>query len=335
MNLQQLTYLQLGVDVCDSTCEHLSRLTSLRELHISKYAVVTHQGLSHIESLQQLTQLRIIGASYAIEPGTIPGFSALSGLKHLEVSDSKQLHPAVLAAMTGLQHLAITDTPLHPRGVSPSAAVHAATLLSLLPTMQQLTCLHLTDCLSWPQAPQAYAALTAPPKLARLILRSCQLPPGACQHMFTRQDQLPQLTQLVLLAKLPQNVPLEAGDVAKVVGSCPALRQLDVDLGRQGVADLWPLVQLSTLTWLSAGDICDAGEHAVTMCCSNVSMSTVMLNTSLFLVPGSHVYPSMAHCVPLMCRNLLSYWHWHRQKLTVKGTPADSNHGVSFSCCSS
>jgi hypothetical protein len=221
-HFQLLTYLQLGVDVCDSTCQHLSCLTSLRELHISKYAVMSHEGLSHIDSLQQLTQLRINCASYALEPMTIPGFSALSQLKHLEVSDSKELNPAVLRAMTNLQHLAITDTPLHPRSISPSAAVQAAMLLSLLPTMQQLTCLHLTDCLSWPQAPQAYAALTAPPKLARLILRSCQLPSGACQHMFALQNQLPQLSQLVLLAKLPQNVPLEAGDVAKVVRSCPA-----------------------------------------------------------------------------------------------------------------
>lgn len=221
------------MDVCDVSCAHLSCLASLQELHISKYAAISHLGLSQIGALQQLTCLRIHCASYVIDATNTPGFLQLTGLKLLDVTDSKELNPAVLAPMTALQHLAIVNTGINPRGVSPSVAVGVPTLLSLLPAMQQLTCLNLTDCLSWPQPPQAYAALTASPRLARLILKCCHVPGEMAQHMFQEGRVLQQLTQLVLHSNWPMDTTLEDGDVARLVRSCPALKQLDVDLSRQ------------------------------------------------------------------------------------------------------
>jgi hypothetical protein len=234
--LAKLTYLHIGVDVCDSTCSHLSSLVSLEELHISKYAAISSSGLAQIGALQQLTHLRINCASYVIDLNTVPGFGALSGLKHFEVTDSKELNPAVLGALTGLEHLAIVDTAINPRGVSPSAAQGVLTLLSLLAQMQQLTSLNLTDCLNWPQPAQAYSALTASPRLAKLVLRCCHIPRGICDHLYAvREGRVrPQLTQLVVHTNWPGSVTLAAGDVQKMVGCCPGLRQLlDVDFGKQ------------------------------------------------------------------------------------------------------
>lgn len=232
--LPQLTYLHIGVDVCDSTCAHLSSLTALQQLHISKYAAISSAGLAHIGALAQLTCLRINGAPYVIDSVTVPGFSALSGLKHLEVSASKELNPAVLDGLTGLEHLAVVQTAINPRGVSPSAAAGVPTLLALLPRMQQLTHLNLTDCLSWPQPPHTYAALTASPRLVKLVLRSCHFPSGICEHLFgAGEGRLrAQLTHL-MHSSWPVNITLEAGDVQRVVACCPGLRHLDVDLGKQ------------------------------------------------------------------------------------------------------
>lgn len=44
--LSKLTYLHIGVDVCDSTCSHLSCLASLQQLHISKYAAISSNRLA-------------------------------------------------------------------------------------------------------------------------------------------------------------------------------------------------------------------------------------------------------------------------------------------------
>lgn len=233
--LPQLTYLHIGVDVCDSTCAHLSSLTAVQQLHISKYAAISSAGLAQIGALVQLTCLRINGAPYVIDPVTVPGFSALSNLKQLEVSASKELNPAVLDGLTGLEHLAVVQTAINPRGVNSSAAAGVPTLLALLPRMQQLTHLNLTDCLSWPQPPHTYAALTASPRLVKLVLRSCHFPSGICEHMFgAGEGRLrAQLTHLVMHSSWPVNITLEAGDVQRVVACCPGLRHLDVDLGKQ------------------------------------------------------------------------------------------------------
>jgi hypothetical protein len=233
--LPKLTYLHIGVDVCDSTCAHLSSLTALQQLHISKYASISSAGLAQIGALSQLTFLRVNGAPYVIDPVSVPGFSALTGLKHLEVTSSKELNPAVLDGLTALEHLAVIQTPVNPRGVSPSAAAGVPTLLALLPRMQQLTYLNLTDCLSWPQPAHAYAALTASPRLVKLVLRSCHLPSGICEHMFGPGEARlrVQLTHLALHTSWPINVTLEAGDVDRLVACCPGLRHLDADLGQQ------------------------------------------------------------------------------------------------------
>lgn len=234
--LKQLTYLHIGVDICDSTCAHLSSLTALQQLHVSKYAAISSAGLAQIGALAQLTCLRINGAPYVIDPVTVPGFSALSGLKHLEVSASKELNPAVLDGLTGLEHLAVVQTAINPRGVSPSAAAGVPTLLAVLPRMQQLTHLNLSDCLSWPQPLHTYAALTASPRLVKLVLRSCHFPSGICEHLFGAPGEgrlRAQLTHLVIHSSWPVNITLEAGDVQRVVACCPGLRHLDVDLGKQ------------------------------------------------------------------------------------------------------
>lgn len=44
---------------------------------------------------------------------------------------------------------------------------------------------------------------------------------------------LPELTQLVVHTDWPNGNTLEDGDVARVVHSCPALQQLEVDLSKQ------------------------------------------------------------------------------------------------------
>lgn len=157
--------------MCDVSCQHLSCLTSLQEFHISKYAAISHMALHDIGSLQQLTRLQIQCASWHMDLHRIPGFAEMTGLRHLEVYDSKEINPEILTAMTNLEHLAIVKTGLNPSGVSAQEAMGVPMLLSILPEMQQLTCLHLVNCLNWPQPPQAYAALTASPRLARLILR--------------------------------------------------------------------------------------------------------------------------------------------------------------------
>lgn len=247
-----------GVDVCDSTCEHLNCLTALQELHVSKYAAIGNSGLAHLGALQSLTLLRLSSAAYPLSPASTPGLGELRGLKHLEVASSRELNPAVLENMTALQHLGIIDTSLSPRGVSPSAAVGIATLLRLLPSLQQLTSLVLTDCLNWPQAPGDYAALTASPRLARLVLRSSSFPQGAAQHMFSQHKQLPQLTQFVMLSTWPEHVSLEAGDIARLVRCCPALKHAEIDLSQQSVEQLQPLTQLKALTQLTASGVGDA-----------------------------------------------------------------------------
>jgi hypothetical protein len=176
--------------VCDVSCQHLSCLTSLQEFHISKYAAISHTALSDIGTLQQLTRLQIQCASWHTDLHRILGFADMTGLRHLEVYDSKELNPEILAAMTNLEHLAIVKTGLNPSGVSAQEAMGVPMLLSILPEMQQLTCLHLVNCLNWPQPLQAYAALTASPKLARLILRCGGCSSGyPCGQNVAQQDR--------------------------------------------------------------------------------------------------------------------------------------------------
>lgn len=185
--------------------------------------------------MQQLTYLRVNCASYAINLNIIPSFSALSGLKHLEVLDSRELNPNVLAALTGLEHLVVSETALNPRGVSPIHGTGIPTLLSLLPAMQQLKHINLTECLTWLQPVQAYSGLTALPRLAKLVLKFNHYPKGMCEHLFGVAESRVRshLTHLVLHSNWVENVTLEAGDVHSMVTCCPGLKHLDVDLGKQ------------------------------------------------------------------------------------------------------
>lgn len=160
---------------------------------------------------------------------------ALSGLKYLEVLDSRELNPIVLAALTGLEHLVVSETALNPRGVSHIHGTGIPTLLSLLPALQQLTYISLTECLTWPQPVQAYSGLTASPRLAKLVLKFNHYPKSMSEHLFGVAENRvrPHLTHLVLHSNWVENDTLEAGDVHIMVKCCPGLRHLNVDLGKQ------------------------------------------------------------------------------------------------------
>lgn len=226
-------------------------------LHLSTPPPSFKTGLDGLGHLQQLTSLSINAASYIISDSSTPGFSKLTALQYLSVRDSKEFNPIVLQNMRALRVLRIVDTAINPRGVPPHLAVGIATLLAVLPNMQQLTHLDLTECLNWPNPPQAYSALTASTKLEALIVRCGHFPDDICRYMFPEHHVLPHLKQLVLNSNWPHNVALDAGDVARLARSCPAIQHLDVDFGRQSADRLLHLTQLTALTLLTAADVGD------------------------------------------------------------------------------
>lgn len=250
--LTKLTHLHIGVDAGDSTCEHLSCLTALQELHISKYVVISAASLAGLEQLKDhLTCLRIHSARYIISPVMTPAFSSITNLQHLEIQDCQQLKPAVLQGMTALRHLSITGTALDACGSNPSTARGIPMLLAILPQLQHLTHLTLMDCLSHPQPAEAYAAVTSSQHLESLILRRCNFPRNICRHMFSDAVKLPALKQLLLHCNWPESITLEAGDAARLVHCCPSLQHLDVDLAKQSPEDIQTLTQLTALTQLA------------------------------------------------------------------------------------
>lgn len=123
---------------------------------------------------------------------SISALSALTHLQHLDMAHGVNFDPRVLACLSSLTALQLSDIDLGKASpdsllpdVGPMGA--AATMLSVLPCLQQLHVLQLAPGLlpATPPTPaEQYSALTASSKLTFLSLYRCALPPGAADAMF-------------------------------------------------------------------------------------------------------------------------------------------------------
>jgi hypothetical protein len=237
---------------------NLSRLQSLKlEIFGSRECPVQFQ---HLPS--SLTALRLADVATSSAPDGSSSSSSgstwqLPALKQLTVADSG-FPTTLLLRLTQLQHFICGG---HFGGVVD--VVHAA-----LPHLRQLQTLHLT-CYGEGVAAEEFASVTASSHLTSLVLVSCEVPAGAARHMFGAGRLLPHLQQLnttdsVFLsigllrgeaAALHWSLLVEAGDVQRIVDSCPALQSLGTLRVAAGLphAQLLPLVLLSALPELSVG----------------------------------------------------------------------------------
>jgi hypothetical protein len=145
-------------------------------------------------------------------------------------------------------------------------------LHSALPHLQQLQTLHLF-WYGWDLGAEEFASVTASSHLTSLVLVSCEVPAGAARHMFDAKRLLPHMQQLNITNTnifpsesfwaVPEalenyeewSLLVEAGDVQRIVHSCPALQSLGTLRVAAALphAQLLPLVRLSALTELRIG----------------------------------------------------------------------------------
>ena len=175
---------------------------------------------------------------------TAPGLSKLSGLESLWLYNCRSIDPLLLAPLTKLQHLDLDSTS--PAGGAKGAAV----LLEVLPRLQNLTHLDLSECLcdavSAPAA--AFSALTASSKLEFLDIQYTEPPEGALACLLGRT--LPQL-QCLNLNGICSTCPdgLNERELRQLVKACPHLRSLQCSLQPNACPNA--LLQLTALTALT------------------------------------------------------------------------------------
>jgi hypothetical protein len=238
---------------------NLSRLKSLELKNIG--SPVQFQRLP--SSLTSLELLNVIVTTTSGSSSSSGSSWQLPELQQLLVQDC-ELHVETLPQMPQLQHLTWDE----------KITEGSFDLLEItLPHLQQLQTLYLAY-IYYSAGPAAFSAMTASSNLTSLVLVSCDVPAGAARHMFGAGRLLPHLQQLNITHNELQpgalsdgardaldtikdwSLLVEAGDVQRIVDSCPALQSLGTLRVAGGSDDeLLPLSQLSALTELSLSGI--------------------------------------------------------------------------------
>lgn len=283
LQLVQLTRLVLENGMRKETFWHFSCLTALQHLELHSFWNDTEEGLGQLSQLTQLTWLTLYECHCDITLDSTLRIASLTNLKGLVLDFQEVLDPLVLRRLTKVQHLSIRDTHML------AAAAGAAALLAVLPRLQQLTYLAVSEspmdyahpppaaagaaAQAGPEAaagadtaaaaaalPAAYSALTSSSKLQHLELELNVLPLGAWQHAFAAGKQLSHLTHFSWAgpggkstdyAELPRMTHATAEDMCHMVSCCPGLRSLSIlDAIGEPHAVVAPLVQLPALTAL-------------------------------------------------------------------------------------
>lgn len=243
----------------------LQMLTQLKRLDLSGHINVTAESLQHISALQHLQVLNLTRPSVHLSPSSTPALARVTGLHSLVLSGSRNVADAATLDPALLQHYTLSCLKLEyvtlsgaRRGrdvTGHTGASSGASLLSVLGQQLQLEQMQLSgvQC-EWPTTAAAYTALTASSRRQKLDLRLDGVPAGIWQAVFQPQQQLPHLRDLVLgswdaedgngLVQNPTVTALSSTDVSRLVGCCPAVEYLNIQLQ--------PNVQLAVLSQLTA-----------------------------------------------------------------------------------
>jgi hypothetical protein len=276
-SLRQLTSLTVrGVTVEQADCSGLGQLSLLQRVSLEELGVPTPSSVavaaysavlgSELGQLVQLTELSLsVRAQHVLGGAVLAGVSNLRRLQSLNLRKigSKECParfqnlPKTLTALQ-LDWACVDD----PRGGFQDT-------VGMLPQLQQLQVVHLS-CFGDGLDAADFAALTASSCLTSLVLMSCVVSTKAARHMFRPGQLLPHLQQInISAAALADHGDLEvaldgirelsllvrAGEMQRIVDSCPVLRSLGTLRVAVNLHDyeLLPLLQLSALTDLSIG----------------------------------------------------------------------------------
>ena len=142
--MPQLTHLQLSGNLSVAGLQGLSSLTNCRHLVLDQPHLMGQPHLlGGLAALQGLTLLKLVGGCFRLDASTVPGFSKLTNLQHLDLRGKyrQTLQPSQLAGMTGLQVLDLACIRL----TGTSAVSGGAELMAVLPGLVGLTQLRLWD----------------------------------------------------------------------------------------------------------------------------------------------------------------------------------------------
>jgi hypothetical protein len=279
--LVQLTSLSLGMDLDGSVLAAASRLSRLQ--HLQLVDLGSEQVPLRLQDLPcSLTSLSLEQCRVSIDDA-VGSRRALAGLQQLQLTKMPQLPAGALRLMPQLRSIICTECELHKeiwlkyQHVTPVSGSHAEQLCSMLPVLQHLQHMELSN-MRHPLQAAGYAGLTAGRQLTALIMSDWSPPPGAARHMFPLGRQLLGLHRLQIrfadteydaLRHTLGNAStknrtnwiqatswaLEPGDVGRLIACCPALRELSVVLAGADISasELELLLQLTALTRLSIG----------------------------------------------------------------------------------
>lgn len=268
--LPQLSVLQLKhIDIGPAAVQHLSAMTRLQDLTLHLGHSMDGSCLRVLPS--SLTRLAVEGRMYAkrgaveleLEMTPLPRqFEHLSALQHMQLTDCG-IPPSLLGTVTQLSYLHLSGCKVLPVGPDDLQDIRrTAALLEALPKFTRLQHLHLGlmnfDTTS--QAPESFAALTAPPQLTALILWpevGQPLPVGVVhKSMFTKGRVMPRLKHLTIAtcqdiapwahAGVHRNKESCIGtqDLTAIFNCCPNLESLDLSDTFDSDADLSVLLRL-------------------------------------------------------------------------------------------
>lgn len=237
-SLPHLTHLYLsGVDVED--VQHVSALTNLRILDFREL----------------YTRTQPAGTPATLLAPIAPGLPALpSSLQDVMLVGSISITPAVLSGVLSLTQLVLDDMAVQGDG---------SVLLSAVSRLQHLVVLDLQQLrdVVWPPASAEYAALTASPKLRKLLVVHAGLPHGVWVHVFA-----PERVSGLKFVVVDERFPLGLEAVSHLVRCCPLVKDLCLFLCAQAIAALSSLTGLKRLTLVTSGAAKDvASMHSIAM----------------------------------------------------------------------
>jgi hypothetical protein len=247
--LPQLSVLKLaGVHIGATAVQHLSAMTRLQELRIS---LCDGMEASCMDSLPSSMTSLYIQDNRSEDPDRRrmkilpPRLHRLTSLRHLHTNYGA-VQPSLLTGLTQLQHLQLECCSLLPTGpfewqglAADADGDHDAAMAELLAALQYLTQLQHLEVgvpgFAEVEIPVVlFSALTASSCLTQLCMAAeygQTLPPGAAQHIFPADRQLPQLSCVDFSTKNDwelEDFCIATEALAALASCCPNLEQLKI-----------------------------------------------------------------------------------------------------------